>query len=815
MSNLDKSNQETPSISILTEIPSDLVMKQKLGETTACETWAVFDRTKKKKFVFKRIKSPFCGDQTVFERFKNDLLVYEQLRANGIVLSLPSISLIGQDTEGIWYVREFINEKSFADWVTAGKSLREYDIARRFTVLAVQLNQLHQNGKLHRHLKPTNIFSLGTDNIVFVDQDAGCFLDPAFFPDLYDPSVLGSIDFLAPEQRKKIGTDTEIGEPLDVRTDLWSLAALLGFVLTGQKPSELQTNQVPEHFQNLIFSVLKESPKERKITLLEFLAELEQIVRITRPSSFGTEQSAPSAPVQTFQKSSSAAVQHTEVLLETVESSSSCLLFGELPPNTNCPQCHTPVRMITDRICPQCGRSYHEPCLNCQSTNPFWLRTCRGCGSDLVALKQKMLLTLNSQKQQILKLRETYGHDRTLPLLKYMSTVNHPDFNLFKEWAKSMTALIQKERRDIKMYVDNIRMQVNAAMMEQKYDKVQQILEQVPRPLLDEPLRKQYVEAGEILTEVDSLIREIRNAISTKRYSQLLSCVQRYLELKANDPEAKNLQQKIEKLTTITSSKGTKLRRIPNGRFYMGSHDSDEYLRNNEHPQHRVLITRNLFVGVYPVTQGEFMQLMEFNPSIITENELCPVDSVTWYSAVEYCNKMSELEELPPFYELKAIKRRATGTIEKADILELGGNGYRLLTEAEWEYTCRAGSITPWCYGDQVMEVGEYAWYYDNSSMETHPVGEKKPNSWGLFDMHGNVMEWCHDWYGEFYYQQCAEEEENPTGPSEGTAKVLRGGAWQFGAEATRCAYRNSSSPETTSGVIGFRVCRNAPDDSM
>jgi formylglycine-generating enzyme required for sulfatase activity len=204
---------------------------------------------------------------------------------------------------------------------------------------------------------------------------------------------------------------------------------------------------------------------------------------------------------------------------------------------------------------------------------------------------------------------------------------------------------------------------------------------------------------------------------------------------------------------------------------------------------------------------------MGFNPSITTDNEYCPADSITWYSAVEYCNKMSELEELPPFYELKAVKRRTTGTIEKAEILLLGGNGYRLLTEAEWEYTCRAGSITPWCYGDQVMEVGDYAWYYDNSSMETHPVSEKKPNSWGLFDMHGNVMEWCHDWYDEFYYQQCAEDEENPTGPQEGTAKVLRGGAWQFGAEATRCAYRNSSSPDTSSGVIGFRVCRNAPEE--
>jgi len=427
-----------------------------------------------------------------------------------------------------------------------------------------------------------------------------------------------------------------------------------------------------------------------------------------------------------------------------------------------------------------------------------------------------MFANLNSHKQQILKYRESYGHDKTLPLLKYMSTVNHPDFVALKEWAKSMTMLIQKERRDIKAYVDGIRAQAKVAMESQKYERVRQILEQVPRPLLDEPLRQQYVDAGEALTEVDSLIREIRNAISTKQYSQLLSCVQRYLELKANDPEAQNLQRKIEKLTTTISAKGIKLRRIPGGRFYRGSHDSDEYLRNNEHPQHKVIIPHNLFFGVYPVTQKQFQELMEYNPSIATENEDCPVEGVTWFSAVEFCNKMSEAESLSPYYALKAVRKRANGSIEGAKVTILGGDGFRLPTEAEWEYACRAGSVSPWCFGDQVLDVGNYAWYYDNSSMETHPVGQRKPNSWGLFDMHGNVMEWCYDWYNELHYQQFAEEEaENPTGPDDGTAKVLRGGAWQFGAEATRCAYRNSSTPDAVAAVIGFRVCRTATDDAM
>ena len=814
MSNPDSQTQDAPIVEIFSEIPPELALKLKIGETAACETWEIFDKPKKKKFVLKRIKKPFCGDKPTFERFRDNIFLWEKLRQTGA--TWPGISKAGTDSEGIWYVRDPVTARCLAELVGSGKPMREHDAARRFTALTELLLKLHNGGLLHLDLKPTNVFFSGVDDAVFTDADFGRFRDPSLIEKNYDPAVFGTLDFLAPEQRQKTDDD----KSLDFRTDLWGLAALLAYTLTGKIPDEVRPEDIPGNFRALIVSTLKNDTSDRLATVPEFLAELEQIVKVTRPSAFGADPKPTAAPQPAVAETVSQPaplptipVPASSPVAETVPAPTAP---GEqLPLGTACPQCHTPVRSVQDRICPQCGRPFGEPCLNCQSMNPFWLRICRGCGSDLIALKQKMLATLNAQKQQILKLRESYGHDKTLPLLKYMSTVNHPDFLAFKEWAKSMAALVHKERREIKNYVDNVRSQANAAMVAQKYDKVQQILEQVPRPLLDEPMRKQYVEAGDALTEVDSLIREIRNAIATKQYSPLLSCVQRYLELKANDPEAQSLQQKIEKLTTITSSKGMKLRRIPSGRFYMGSHESDEYLRNNEHPQHRVQITRNLFVGVYPVTQLDFLQLMEFNPSVATDNEQCPADSVTWFSAVEFCNKMSDLEQLPHFYELKNIKRRSIGSIERAEVVTLGGDGYRLLTEAEWEYVCRAGSITPWCFGDQVMDVGDYAWYYDNSLSETHPVGEKKPNAWGLFDMHGNVMEWCHDWYGEFYYQQCPDEEENPIGPDGGTSKVLRGGAWQFGVEATRCAYRNSSAPESTSSVIGFRVCRNATDDVM
>ncbi|MDR3183278.1 MAG: SUMF1/EgtB/PvdO family nonheme iron enzyme [Planctomycetaceae bacterium] len=738
-------------------VPENITLKNKIGENDCGESWEVFDRNKKKKLVLKSVKTEStenAGAKT--EAAQKEIALWEEVRSGG--LAMPAVTHQGQDENEFWYTREYAAGSSWAE----SKTFRENAAVRKLTALTNFVAQLHSKGLTHRNLKPSNVFEHGTE-IVAVDADFG-------------------------NLRCSGGVWSD---------DIKSLAQLLAFLITGQLPEAVQKDRIPETCRTFIAETLQTPPAN----IAEFRTGLDKIEKATRKSIFTPEQSDGTNSI-------SNAVNPPD--------SSTAAAQGDVPPaGTLCPQCRSPVQMTPNRTCPLCSRAYLEPCLNCQALNPFWVKSCRSCGNELAALKQNLYATLNTQKQMILKFRESYGHEKTLPLLKYMSTVTHPDFAAYREWAKKMALLIQKERKDIKGYVDTIRAQAGAAMKSQKYDKVQQILDQVPHQLLDDPLRQMYAEAGEAMKEVDSLVKEIRNALTTKQYSQLLSCVQRYLELKANDPEAQNLQKKIEKLTTITSAKGVKFRRIPGGKFYMGSHDSDEYLRNNEHPQHRVIIPHNLFIGVCLVTQKEFAELMQYNPSTSVENEECPADSVTWYSAVEFCNKMSELESFTPYYELKSPKRRANGAIEKADVTILGGDGYRLLTEAEWEHACRSGSITPWSFGDQVLDVDNYAWYFDNASGETHPVGQKKPNSWGLYDMHGNVMEWCQDWYEEFFYSQCPEEEENPSGPAEGSAKVLRGGAWQFGAEATRCAYRNSSIPDTAVAVIGFRVCRNANDEVM
>ncbi|MEW5936833.1 MAG: formylglycine-generating enzyme family protein, partial [Candidatus Thermoplasmatota archaeon] len=134
-----------------------------------------------------------------------------------------------------------------------------------------------------------------------------------------------------------------------------------------------------------------------------------------------------------------------------------------------------------------------------------------------------------------------------------------------------------------------------------------------------------------------------------------------------------------------------------------------------------------------------------------------------------------------------------------------GGWKYRLPTEAEWEYACRAGSTTKYCHGDDEARLGEYAWYDANSNKKTHPVGIKRPNAWGLHDMHGNVWEWCEDWYGDYP----SGEVSDPHGPSSGSGRVLRGGSWYRGAEDCSSALRAGRAPGLRSPALGLRLARS------
>ncbi len=222
------------------------------------------------------------------------------------------------------------------------------------------------------------------------------------------------------------------------------------------------------------------------------------------------------------------------------------------------------------------------------------------------------------------------------------------------------------------------------------------------------------------------------------------------------------------------------MRLIPEGSFVMGS-PADELDRDDdEGPQHTVTISKRFYMGIYQVTQEQWQAVMGNNPSeFISQGS--PVERISWSDCQAFITELNT----------KGIGK------------------FRLPTEAEWEYACRAGSTTRFPWGDDLTysEIGTYAWYLENSDFSTHTVGQKAANRFGLYDMQGNVWEWCNDWYGDYD----ASPQVDPKGPAEGDFRTARGGSWFDDPFYFRSANRYDFDPADKYNNLGFRLVRTAP----
>jgi formylglycine-generating enzyme required for sulfatase activity len=232
-------------------------------------------------------------------------------------------------------------------------------------------------------------------------------------------------------------------------------------------------------------------------------------------------------------------------------------------------------------------------------------------------------------------------------------------------------------------------------------------------------------------------------------------------------------------LEILTNSIGLELVLLPAGTFLMGGDPVAEQADENETPRHPVTFDAPFYMGRCTVTQSQWEQVMGANPSRFPSRDR-PVESVSHGEAGDFIQRLNRME---------------------------GTRAYRLPSEAEWEYAARSGSSAAYCFGPSKARLTEFAWYARNSGQATHPVGQLAPNAWGLFDLHGNVHEWCADWFDRNYY--AASPPRRPAGPTTGLARALRGGDWGSEDWYCRCAIRSLSSPERRSPRVGFRVARD------
>ncbi len=803
----------------------------------------------------KRLKSELVDNRRALARFQSEALAVAALRHENIV----QIYRLARDATGPFLVLELVEGESLYARLTRGK-LDLDEAIRMFVALAGGISLSHRHGIIHRDIKPANILltsegvpKLSDFGIARRSHDSGLTSTAA---------AMGTRYYMAPEQHQDAHAVTE-------QSDLYSLAATFYHAVTGEPPQVIREQRLPEAVRALTLKALESDPAHRHPSVAEFAADLR---------AAQMQLAAPVVTVATDTTAQEGECPACHVI--NPPDRKFCKGCGAALTET-CPQCEQPSP-VWDRFCADCGTDIPAHWLEFEQhlaeqaqqiemlsrdqqyaaalalvqpleslSAPRW-QEWQVWATDTAATLQA---SLNEQRSQLARLLD----EARTALAQY-------DYAT----AQSLLETIPKDQRSAEIrdllvtatasnaeatqLLMEIKQGAKSKQFEGLYEKTRRLLEL--RPLLEnvrilhdklerrEARRTTTLHPWRSLVEMHDKLerREARRTVappplpSLRRLSDVIEAessrgksdgqprvpwvriiavvllglwVRSFWTGKPDSRQAENSTLPVEAAQSgtveslpnsspaeITSkSTGMKLRLIPSGEFQMGSPASEAERSRSEGPQYSVRITQPFYMGVYEVTQAEYEDVMGSNPSHYSavsgqNTSKFPVETVSWNDAVEFCRELSLKD----------------------------GQTYRLPTEAEWEYACRAGTTPPFHFGstlngDKANVNGDkpYGTTTTGKSLKrTTTVGSYGANAFGLFDMHGNVMEWCEDAYDDSAYGKRSGTTSDPKVTGDSTYRVLRGGSWLSNSGDARSAYRYGSTPDYRNSYFGFRVVFSA-----